>query len=648
MKLTDASLLIAVVLFAQLPQSMAEDAEYRTKFAAAVRAAAERVLPSVVTIEIIGAAGQPGGEVEQDAPTSGIIVDSQGLILASSIVVRRPSASILVVLPDRSRHPAKVLARDNHRDLVLLKIETEKELVAADLSAESELVVGQSTIAIGRYGSDVAPMVSTGILSAVDRLDGIALQTDARVGPALYGGPLIDLQGNVLGVLIPAVAAGGAPDATSWYDSGIAFAIPAGIIQKKLDRLRDGKDIDKGLMGIVAKTQDPYADGTELGAVRVRSPAQLAGLKAGDVVTSVGGKPVRRFQEIRQALGSYDAGELISVQYERDGKRSVVELELAKDIPPLQPQRLGIVQREDSTAEDKVQVVVDAVVPSSAADGKLQKDDIILQLSGTVIDGADALRRQMISAEPNQEIKVLVRRGDQESELAITPTSIAGPLLAEFPESWDEPNEKEWEVSPLKLPEVSNEAAYVGPQAGDVGGQLGLLVLLLNPGQGTPQEVLKAWPEMARKAGVVVCTIAPQTKERWQPKEIEDVGRIAAAVIKKAAIDEKAVAVAAAGALAGGEAKAADSMALAVAVSESKTFFGVAVSSKAKPPAVRLRENDPAGGLQLMVPIKGQDELPAWGARDQPRGLSYCQRRRRRRADAAPLDAAFAINLARS
>ncbi len=418
---------IAAVCFLPGSRAAADDAEYRTKLAAAVRASAERVLPSVVTIEIVGAAGAPGGEVEQDAPTSGIVLDTDGYVLASSIVVRRPSASILVVLPDRSRHPAKVIARDNHRDLVLLKIKTEKELTAVELPDKLDLRVGQTTIAVGRYGNDVAPLVSSGVLSATDRLDGIALQTDARVGPSLYGGPLIDLKGNVLGVLVPAVAPGGAPDATSWYDSGIAFAIPTNIIKRKLARLRDGKDIDKGVIGVVAKVKDPFAASTELGAVRARSPAETVGLKAGDKVIAVAGQPVRRFQEIRQVLGSYDAGETIKIEYERDGDRQEVEVELAKTIPPLQPQRLGVLTREEPTGEDdKVEVVIDAIVPSSVVDGKLQVDDVILRVAGAQISDVDSLRRQMISAQPETAIKITIRRGDEEQELSITPTSIAG------------------------------------------------------------------------------------------------------------------------------------------------------------------------------------------------------------------------------
>ena len=88
----------------------ADNVAFQQAMAKAVREAANRVLPSVVAIEIVGTSGSGSGEVETDAPTSGVVVDTDGHVLASSIVVSRPSASILVVLPDGTRHAAKVVA----------------------------------------------------------------------------------------------------------------------------------------------------------------------------------------------------------------------------------------------------------------------------------------------------------------------------------------------------------------------------------------------------------------------------------------------------------------------------------------------------------------------------------------------------------
>jgi len=187
------SLLMFACTIASLARTSSADTEYRQAMAKAVRNAAKSVLPSVVSIEIVGTAQAPAGEVEQDAPTSGVVIDTEGYVLASSIVVRRPAASILVVLPDGSRHAAKVVARDYHRDLVLLKIETTKELSAIEFPSELDLKIGKTTVAVGRFGNTASPIVSRGVLSGTERLDGVALQTDARVSPACYGGPLIEL-----------------------------------------------------------------------------------------------------------------------------------------------------------------------------------------------------------------------------------------------------------------------------------------------------------------------------------------------------------------------------------------------------------------------------------------------------------------------
>ncbi len=590
-----------------------DDVAYRTALAGAVRAAANGVLPSVVTVEIIGSGGPADGEVEQDAPTSGVILDRDGHILASSIVVQRPSASILVVLSDGTRHTAAVVARDHHRDLALLKIKTDKQLIPISLVGNPELPIGSTVIAVGRYGNDAAPIISRGVLSAKERLDGIALQTDARVSPVFYGGPLVDLYGNVLGILIPAVAEGGAADATGWYDSGIAFAIPAEVIAKKLDRLTAGQDVKKGLIGIVAKSRDPIADGTEIAAVRTRSPAETAGIKAGDEVISVAGISVRRHQEIRQALGSFDAGETILLKLKRDGKLIDIETKLTDSIPPLQPQRLGVIVSQH-TEEAQSRVLIDGVLPGSPAAKELQIGDRIEKIGEAEISEVDSLRRQLISAEPDQPLKVAIRRDGNSVDVQIVPESIAGKIRALPPESWRNPDDVPWKSQEIKLPDSANAAAFVAPGADSGADQLGLLVLLIGPGEAAPLEILKQWSDFARDSAVVVCAIAPEDAQRWQPKELDIVAKFAAAVMKQAPIDTFAVAVGTSGAIAGGKDSAADSMAMAVAISQSNTFFGLAISAETRPPAIRLRENEPASSLQLLLPVEAEGELPTWSA----------------------------------
>ena len=612
------------------------DEAYRQALAKAVRNTANVALPSVVSVEIIGTGEVGSGEVEQDAPTSGVVVDPDGFIIASSIVVRRPSASILVVLEDGTRHAAKVVAKDQHRDLALLKIETDKPLAAIELPPELDIKIGQTTVAVGRYGTDASPIVSRGVLSATERLDGIALQTDARVSPAFYGGPLMDLYGRVLGVLIPAVAEGGAEDATSWYDSGIAFAIPSDVIRQKLDRLKAGDDVKKGVIGIVSKTKDPYDDGTTIAAVRTRSPAEAAGIKAGDEVIEVAGRPVRRHQEIRQALGSFDAGETIRLKLRRDGKELELETTLAETIPPLRPQRLGIIAGEQTSGgNDELQneVRVVDVLPGSPADGKLRLGDRIDRIGEIAVTDVESLRRLLISADPDQDLTLSITRASSDEQVTMRPVSVGGAVITALPKAWTSDGEEaQWQSGEIKLPDAGNLAAFVGPKSAvnpkdnpeaeaTVEQQsLGLLVLLMNPGQGKPEKLLASWIKEAQQSGVVVCAIAPEDSRRWQPKEMSVVANFAAAIMKKAAIDPSSVAVAAPGALADGSAEAADSMALAVAMSQSSTFFGVSVSPKTRPPAVRLRENEPSTSLQILLPIESATDLPAWGTAIQRSG----------------------------
>ena len=443
------------------------DNEYRQAMAKAVRDSANRVLPSVVSIEIIGTAQSTAGEVEQDAPTSGVVIDTDGFLLASSIVVQRPSASILAVLPDGSRHAAKVIARDYHRDLVVLKIETNKQLQAIEFPTTLDLKIGQTTVAVGRFGGDATPIISRGVLSGVERLDGVALQTDARVSPAFYGGPLIDLYGQAIGILIPAVAKGGAADSTSWYDSGIAFAIPSDVILKKIARLKSGTDIKPGFIGIASKSKDPYDDGTEISAVRKRSPAEASGIKAGDEVIEVDGRAVRRHQEIKQALGRFDAGETIRIKLRRDGKEIDIETELAETIPPLQPQRLGILASEQAgeTEDDDAEVFVEDIVPKTVAAEKLEPGDRILKLGDADVTSMSTLRSLLISAEPETELSLSINRQGNDLTIMITPDSIAGPALKEVPQQWVDEDPGNWIAEEIKLPDAGNQAAYLAPRA---------------------------------------------------------------------------------------------------------------------------------------------------------------------------------------
>src|SRR5208283_4986837 len=154
----------------------------------------------------------------------------------------------LVRLPDGSRKPAKLVARDHNCQLVLLKIELDHPLPVPEVAPQSEMRVGQWCVAVGRTFEESRPNMAVGILSAVGRVWGKALQTDAAISPNNYGGPLVDIRGRALGVTVPlSPQAANELAGIEWYDSGIGFAIPLEHVRNILPKLKKGKDLYPGL-----------------------------------------------------------------------------------------------------------------------------------------------------------------------------------------------------------------------------------------------------------------------------------------------------------------------------------------------------------------------------------------------------------------
>src|SRR5262249_39090812 len=147
-----------------------------------------------------------------------------------------------VAVPNhKERYVAKVVATDQTRMLTLLKVEPAGKLVVPEAVKASDFKVGQTSIAVGRTlveRVDQSPSVSVGIISATDRIWGKAIQSDAKISPTNYGGPLVDLTGRVQAVLVPASPrAEGETAGLEWYDSGIGFGMPLEDVFAVLPRL---------------------------------------------------------------------------------------------------------------------------------------------------------------------------------------------------------------------------------------------------------------------------------------------------------------------------------------------------------------------------------------------------------------------------
>src|SRR5262249_41731663 len=126
-----------------------------------------------------------------------------GYIITSTFNFLKRPPVITVVFPDGKRHVAKLLGRDDTRKLCLLKVDGVQSLPVPEFVPRSELKVGQWAVAVGVGYGDGSPALSAGIISAASRISGKAVQTDANTSPANYGGPLVDLDGRVIGVCVP-------------------------------------------------------------------------------------------------------------------------------------------------------------------------------------------------------------------------------------------------------------------------------------------------------------------------------------------------------------------------------------------------------------------------------------------------------------
>lgn len=406
---------------------------------AATKAAAARVAPSVVQIQSVGGAEVLGqGDralLRGRGPTTGLVVSADGYIISSSFNFVNKPAAITVHLPGGAEPlPAKIIAQDHTRMLTLLKIE--QTGLPVPIAAPKEGVkLGQWCVALGRTwseGPSAPPSVSVGIVSAVDRIWGKAIQTDCKVSPVNYGGPLIDLEGRVLGVLVPLSPRGDDEMAgVDWYDGGIGFAIPFADVLKVLPKLKAGTDLQKGLLGVSLK--DGFAANAPalIEQVQEDSPARKAELQPGDEIVAVDGTPVRRQAQLMHAIGPKYAGERVALTTRRDGKdRTINDFELMAPPAGHSPAWLGLLPVRDEATND---VAVRHVFPDSpAAKAGVQPGDRLVALQDRPLAGRDDLLARLAALRPGQSIKVNVKRkSNGKAETLTLQATTFNPVLAE-------------------------------------------------------------------------------------------------------------------------------------------------------------------------------------------------------------------------
>ncbi|MHC5062634.1 MAG: S1C family serine protease [Planctomycetota bacterium] len=257
-----------------------------------LRSSIDRIAPSIVSIETFGGVLSE----ERRGNSTGLVISRDGWVLISRFAIEFKPSTILVTLSDGRSFPASRGGEDSSRGIALLRIEAD-DLPVPELLNPDELRVGQWAFALGRTFGKKSPSVHMGIVSAKERIFGRAIQVDAYTSPANYGGPVIDLQGRVVGLSVPLSPAGRDAGA-DWYDSGIGFAATLANGPEIIERLKAGEFLHRAWLGIQ------------------NSPAHL-GPGARDLILSVGEVPVRNPFHLQVLLGSRMAGEAVHLRYKR-------------------------------------------------------------------------------------------------------------------------------------------------------------------------------------------------------------------------------------------------------------------------------------------------------------------------------------------
>lgn len=356
---------------------------------------------------------------------SGVIVDAKkGYVLTNHHVIATAD-EIAVTLRDGRLLEAKVVGSDPDADIAVIQVPAEN-LTAVPWGSSQALRVGDFVVAIGNpFG--LGQTVTSGIVSALGR-SGLGIeayedfiQTDASINPGNSGGALVNLRGELIGVNTAIVGPAGG-------NIGIGFAIPSDMARSLMEQLIKYGRVTRGSLGVMVQDLSPdlskaFGLKTRSGAVISRvepgSPADKAGLKTGDVVVSVNGRPVRSSGDMRNVIGLQRIGEIVEMEVIRDGKpikaRAVIEKTKVETVdggelhPRLQGAQLTSATRA-LNREVPGLLVTEVEGGSPAGQAGLRKGDIILSINRQVVNTPEEAA-QIVKRANGGQLLINLQRG---------------------------------------------------------------------------------------------------------------------------------------------------------------------------------------------------------------------------------------------
>ncbi|MFA6264610.1 MAG: DegQ family serine endoprotease [Pseudolabrys sp.] len=378
-----------------------------------------------------GGAPGPNGNQQQSRRVnslgSGFIIDAEGYVVTNNHVIA-DADEVNVILNDGTTLKAELVGTDKKTDLALLKVTPTKPLKAVKFGDSDKLRLGEWVIAIGNPFS-LGGTVTAGIVSARNRdiqsgpYDNY-IQTDAAINRGNSGGPLFNLDGDVIGVNTAIISPSGG-------SIGIGFAVPSKTVMGVIDQLRSFKEVRRGWLGVrIQQVTDEIADslnikparGALIAGIDEKGPAKPAGIEPGDVVVKFDGKDIKEMRDLPKIVAETTVGKDVEVTIIRKGKEETKTVKLGrldegekqaalspkKDVPDddkatmkkalgLDLGNLNDAARKKYKIQDKVKgVVITAVEPNSpAAEKRLQPGMVIAEVQQQPVATADDLKKRI-------------------------------------------------------------------------------------------------------------------------------------------------------------------------------------------------------------------------------------------------------------
>ncbi|MCC6509387.1 MAG: Do family serine endopeptidase [Pirellulaceae bacterium] len=379
------------------------------------------------------------GELKQAGVGSGFIVSKDGYILTNNHVVQEAD-ELEVQLSDGRRFDGKVVGTDDRSDVAVVKIDAQ-ELVPAKLGDSSLMDVGDWVIAVGSP-FELDQTVTAGIISALNRSVEILdyedfLQTDAAINPGNSGGPLVNLRGEVIGINT-------AINSRTGSNAGVGFAIPSSMAKQIMDSIIANGRIVRGFIGASlenltldsareSKLPNKYLSGAIIQDVLPEGPAAKAGIRKGDIVVQLDGKPLRDYAALRMRVALTPVGQIINMTVFRGGKEVELAVRVEEQTEAKMLQLSGNmeipewgIEASKLTATLAKKLGVDeqdggVVVTKVNRDGKgaefqIEPGDIIMKVNGKDVSDPTQLRNAIKNA---RGLRIMLRRGNQIAMLSV-------------------------------------------------------------------------------------------------------------------------------------------------------------------------------------------------------------------------------------